>query len=83
MVGDSCSKKNFKATREHSGPSSITEHGKVFINQASLERIYYQYYSKLYTARPESDVREEAGMRLVREPRVGSGEKESGEQGLS
>lgn len=65
MVGDSCSKKKFKATRKHLGPSSITKHGKFFINQASLEHIYNQYYSKLYTAWPRSNVREEAAEKSV------------------
>jgi hypothetical protein len=61
-VGDSCSKEFFKATREHSGASSITsledESGEVFTDQPSLERICHQYYSSLYTARPNSAARE-------------------------
>jgi hypothetical protein len=54
-VGDSCSKEFFKATREHSGASSITEleddHDKVFTDQANMECICHQYYSRLYSAK--------------------------------
>jgi hypothetical protein len=58
QYGDSCSKEFFKATCEHFGASSIMEledeNGEVSTDQASLERICQQYYSKLYSERPQS-----------------------------
>jgi hypothetical protein len=67
---DSCSKEFFKATREHSGASSITEledeQGNVFTDQGSLEGICHRFYSKLYAARPQSAARAGAEEQALR-----------------
>jgi hypothetical protein len=55
QYGDSTSKEFFKATKEYSSASSITEledeHGVVFTDQNSLEQIFHRYYSQLYSTR--------------------------------
>ena len=57
--GDQCSKEFFRAHRQRSNASHITElddeDGTTHTNQADLARICHRYYQKLYTGREETN----------------------------
>lgn len=57
--GDAYTRRFFKAHKEHSGASTMTEledtDGTRHTDQASLQRICVEYYKKLYTRRTPSE----------------------------
>lgn len=68
-VGDSCSKEFFASKKTRSSASRITEledeHGTKHMSQKDLENICQHYYEKLYKARPQVNINEAEGEKLL------------------